>query len=296
MPETTTRELDAERPRLTALAFRMLGTLADAEDAVQEGFTRYLALPPSERDEIRVPAAWLTRVVSRVCLDALGSARHQRVTYVGEWLPEPVPASALSWAPEPADPEHRAIRRESVSTALLVVLESLTPAERIVFVLREVFGVPYAEIGQAIGRSTDACRQLALSARKRVAKRGDEAGSPDSAEHDRLVAAFAVASQSGDLSALTRVLAPGVELRSDGNGMRGIARRPVVGADNVARFLLGIAEKRDDLTFEQGRSADGACLVMRNRDGLEGVLNLGTADAGITDVWIVVAPEKLTLW
>ncbi|WP_424467116.1 sigma-70 family RNA polymerase sigma factor [Pseudoclavibacter helvolus] len=314
MDDTDTRvhELDAERSRLEAMAFRMLGTRAEAEDAVQEGFARFLSMSAHQQAEVRVPAAWLTRVVSRICLDVLGSARRTREHYVGEWLPEPLPASALPQAPEAVDPERAAVLAESVSTALLVVLESLTPAERVVFVLREVFAVPFAEVAEALDRSVDACRQLAVSARRRLAHRGawhpgDGVATSSGAsaatsraarlhEHDQLVEAFALATQSGDLDALTRILVAGAKLRSDGNGMRGIARRPVVGADNVARFLLGIAARRHDIIFERSSSADGACLVVRNRSGLEAVLNVGTARGKITDVWIVLVPEKLTMW
>ena len=162
-----------ERRHLVSLCFRMLGTVADAEDAVQETYARWYRLDPTERDAVANPVAWLTRVASRVCLDALGSARARRERYVGPWLPEPVPAGALAepiggtGAP-PADPLDRVTLDETVSTALLLVLESMTPAERVAFVLHDVFAVPFDEIAETVGRTPAACRQLAASGRRRI--------------------------------------------------------------------------------------------------------------------------------
>ncbi|WP_374315895.1 sigma factor, partial [Microbacterium sp.] len=145
--------LEGERRNLLALAYRMLGTVTDAEDAVQETYVRWYRLTPDERAEIRNPGAWLTRVASRVCLDVLGSARVRRERYVGEWLPEPVPGESPIAASAPLDPLDRVTIDDSVSTALLVVLESLSPAERVAFVLHDVFGVPFAEIAETVGRT-----------------------------------------------------------------------------------------------------------------------------------------------
>ena len=164
-------DLDAvmvERRRLIALAYRMLGTLEEAEDAVQETYLRWYRLTEEERAGIGNPQGWLTRVGSRVCLDVLKSARTRREQYVGEWLPEPVPAGLLGddSAPDPVD---RVTLDDTVSTALLVVLDTMTPAERVAFVLHDVFALPFPEIAEIVGRSPAAVRQLATSARRRVA-------------------------------------------------------------------------------------------------------------------------------
>jgi DNA-directed RNA polymerase specialized sigma24 family protein len=149
---TVDAKLIGERRHLLSLAFRMLGTVTEAEDAVQETYIRWYRLTQAERDEVLVPRAWLTRVASRICLDMLGSARARRERYVGPWLPEPVPASAFAFAETGTDPADQVTLDESVSTALLVVLESMTPAERVAFVLHDVFAVPFPEIAQVVAR------------------------------------------------------------------------------------------------------------------------------------------------
>ncbi|WP_299960581.1 RNA polymerase sigma factor SigJ [uncultured Modestobacter sp.] len=277
-----------QRQHLTAVAFRMLGTTADAEDAVQETYARWYRLTEAERAAIDRPAAWLTRVVSRVCLDVLGSARARRERYVGEWLPEPVPAGAVD------DPAERAALGDSVGLALLVVLETLTPAERVVFVLHEVFAVPYGEIAEAVGRSRGACRQLATSARRRVdAARAD---APAPARRDAVVRAFAAACAGGDLAALVALLDPDVVLRSDGGGVVSAARNPVRGAVQVARFLLGLVAKNPGVVLEEVTTGDGVGYAWRDDRGMRGVLVLRVAGDRPTDVWIVLNPEKLTRW
>src|SRR6478735_7363948 len=195
MPRTD--EVEGERRALLGLCYRMLGTVADAEDAVQETYVRWLRLSDAERAAIRNPGAWLTRVAGRVCLDMLGSARARRERYVGEWLPEPVPGESPIAASVALDPLDRVSLDESVSTALLVVLESLTPAERVAFVLHDVFGMPFAEIAETVGRTPDAARQLASQARRRVRER--RAGAATRSEHDAVAQAFATATATGDL-------------------------------------------------------------------------------------------------
>ena len=159
----------SERRQLINLAYRLLGSLAEAEDAVQETYARWYALTPHQRDAIESPGAWLTTVTSRICLDQLGSARARRERYVGQWIPEPLPEPAewISSRPgAPADPADRITLDESVSMAFLVVLESMTPAERVAFILHDVFGYPFAEIAGIVGRTPAACRQLASSGRR----------------------------------------------------------------------------------------------------------------------------------
>ena len=276
-----------ERRHLVNLAFRMLGTFADAEDVVQETYARWYRLSDDERAAIDVPAAWLTRVASRICLDVLGSARARRERYVGEWLPEPVPAGD-------DDPLDRVTLDDSVSTALLIVLDTLTPAERVAFVLHDVFGMPFGEVAEVVGRSAAACRQLATSARRRIRERRPQPVARE--EHDAVVRAFAEACGSGDLARLAAVLDPDVVLRSDGGGHVSAARNPVRGATNVGRFLLGIAAKNPGLEVAETRTADGASLAFWRDGRLGGVITLRVVGETVADVWIMMNPEKLTLW
>jgi len=276
-----------ERRHLLNLAFRMLGTFADAEDAVQETYARWYRLPESDREAISNPAAWLTRVASRVCLDALTTARARREQYVGEWLPEPVPEKS-------GDPLERVTLDDTVSTALLIVLDTLTPAERVAFVLHDVFAVPFTDIAEAVGRSADACRQLATSARRRIRERRPEPVAREN--HDAVVRAFADACRSGDLATLAAILDPDVVLRSDGGGFVSAARNPVVGASNVGRFLLGIIAKQPDLDVEESQTADGTSLTFWRDGRIGGVVTLRVAGDTVADVWIMMNPEKLSLW
>jgi len=280
----------AERPTLLAAALRMLGTRADAEDAVQEAYARWLRLDDAERDAIRSPGAWLMRVTGRICLDMLGSARARRERYVGEWLPEPVPAFV---APA-ADPAEVVERADSVSTALLLVLETLTPAERVAFVLHDVFALSFAEIADVVGRTPAACRQLATSARRHVGERPGAGVAPE--RHTALVAAFAEAAGTGRLDALVGVLDPDVVLRSDGGGLVSAARRPVRGADDVARFLLGLARKLPSATYEPVRHGDGAGILVRLDGAVSAVVSFATDGVRITDIWMMRNPEKLGSW
>lgn len=286
--------LEGERRNLLALSYRMLGTVADAEDAVQETYVRWYRLSDAERSGIRNPAAWLTRVASRVCLDVLGSARARRERYVGEWLPEPVPGESPIAASVPLDPLDRVTLDDSVSTALLVVLESLTPAERVAFVLHDVFGVPFAEIAEAVGRTPDAARQLASQARRRVRER--RAGTASREEHDTVARAFAAATAGGDLAALVAVLDPDVVLRADGGGLVSAARRPVLGADRVARFLLGLPHLLPSAQVGPTTTGDGLAFLVTVDGRADAVISLTVAGGRVTDVYIVRNPDKLTLW
>ena len=169
-PDPGLAAIMSERRQLINVAYRLLGSLAEAEDAVQETYARWYALTPDQRDAIASPGAWLTTVTSRICLDQLGSARARRERYVGQWIPEPLPEPA-EWIGSrpggPADPADRITLDESVSMAFLVVLESMTPAERVAFILHDVFGYPFTEIARIVGRTPAACRQLASSGRRR---------------------------------------------------------------------------------------------------------------------------------
>ena len=281
-------EVFAERRHLMNLAYRMLGTVAEAEDAVQETYARWYRMPREDRDVIEVPRAWLTRVAGRVCLDILDSARVRRETYVGPWLPEPVPASSDT------DPLDRVTLDDTISTALLVVLESMTPAERLAFVLHDVFALPFDEIADIVGRTPAACRQLATSARRRA--HDARSWQVSRAHHDRVVAAFSAAAQTGSLEQLITMLDPDVVLRSDGGGKRTAARRPVLGADNVGRFLLGLIEKHPEIEIVPRITADGLAFAYSEGGQITGVVNLGVVDDLVAEIWIVLNPDKLTLW
>jgi RNA polymerase sigma-70 factor (ECF subfamily) len=286
--------LERERNQLMGLAYRMLGTVADAEDAVQETYARWYRLAHEERDAIGNPGAWLMRVAGRVCLDMLGSARARRERYVGEWLPEPLPGTAAFAASVSSDPLERVTLDDSVSTALLVVLESLTPAERVAFVLHDVFGMPFSEIAETVGRSPVACRQLASQARRNIRERRRGVAPRD--VHDALAQAFAAACAEGDLERLIGVLDPDVVLHSDGGGLVSAARRPVVGADRVARFLLGVPRLAPGAESSPAITADGLGFLVRLDGAPHSVITLGVLGDRISEVWIMRNPEKLSLW
>ncbi|PRY16601.1 RNA polymerase sigma factor SigJ [Kineococcus rhizosphaerae] len=287
----------AERRRLLSLAYRMLGTTAEAEDAVQETYVRWYRMTEAERAAVGNPQGWLTRAASRICLDVLGSARHRRERYVGEWLPEPVPAQHFTGT-APVDPFERVSLDESVSTAVLVVMEAMTPAERVAFVLHDVFAYPFDEVAAVVGRSPAAVRQLASSARRRVREHGalDVDRGLDRGAHDEVVRAFAHAAGTGDLAALSALLDPSVTLRSDGGGVVSAARRPVLGVSNVARFVLGIAQKDPVLRLEAVRTGDGLAFRMVRGGEVRGVVNFKVVDGLVRDVWIQLNPAKLRVW
>lgn len=288
-------EVLGERRHLVSLAFRMLGTVAEAEDAVQETYIRWYRLSEAERAAIESPRAWLTRAASRVCLNALASARRRRERYVGPWLPEPIPAYALPAAQRGFDdPLERATLDESVGTALLVVLEAMTPAERVAFVLHDVFALPFDEIGRIVGRTPAACRQLAASARRRVQQSRSRRASR--AEHDEVVRAFGAAAQTGDLAGLIAVLDPEVVLRSDGGGIVTAARRPILGDDRVARFLLGSLGKYPSTTVLEQETPDGLGFALWDDGRIIGVVTLDVVDGRVAELRLVMNPEKLTLW
>ncbi|WP_030227931.1 RNA polymerase sigma factor SigJ [Streptomyces sp. NRRL WC-3626] len=292
----------AERHRLLSLAFRMMGTLADAEDVVQETYVRWYRLEPEKRDAIAAPAAWLTRVASRISLDLLGSARARRETYVGQWLPEPVPAdlfadtakAPLNSARLAADPLERVTLDDAVSMALLTVLESMTPAERVTFVLHDVFGVPFDEIADVVGRSAAATRQLATSARRHV-RRGRRAQVAPH-QHDEVVRAFRGATVGGNIEELLRVLAPDVELRVDGGGFVNAAPQVIRGSDHVARWLMGVMRKQPALRFERRDTADGLGYILRDEGRRYGLATFDVGDERVTSVWLMLNPMKLTNW
>ncbi|NLS10186.1 RNA polymerase sigma factor SigJ [Nesterenkonia sp. MY13] len=287
-------DIDSERPRLLGLAYQMLGTVADAEDAVQEAVSRFYALPEQERATVHRPGAWLMRTTGRVALDVLKPAHRKRELYVGEWLPEPIPGRGEEL--DDASPESYAVLQTEVSYGLMVVLERLSPAERAVFVLRESFGLGFSEISEVVLRSPGACRQLASEARKKIQAGKATRGSEEDG-HTDLVRAFAQACATGDIAELTRLLDPSVELRSDGGGIVSAARRPVITAENVAKMLVGLRQKFPEAGVELVTLAGGEQgALFRLGEEVGGLLACGVVEGAIEQVWIMRNPEKLRLW
>ncbi|WP_029136965.1 RNA polymerase sigma factor SigJ [Nakamurella lactea] len=288
----------SERRHLTNLAYRMLGSLAEAEDAVQETYTRWYAMSREQQQAIESPAAWLTTVASRICLDLLGSARARRERYVGEWIPEPVPEQGgwiNGWTGGgTVDPADRVTLDESISMAFLVVLESMTPAERVTFILHDVFRYPFPEVAEIVGRSPAACRQLATSARRRVREAQVPADpAPLSAE---VVRNFKRAWEAKDIDALVRLLDPGVVATADGGGIVSAVRDPVVGGKQVARGFLQIASVAPDLTVLERVVNGRPGLLLQQAGVTAAVIAFDIVGDRITHVWAVRNPEKLGPW
>jgi RNA polymerase sigma-70 factor (ECF subfamily) len=287
----------AERRRLLNLGYRMLGSVQDAEDVVQETYARWYALSEEGQRAIEVPMAWLTRVASRICLDQLGSARARRERYTGEWLPEPVRHGA-GWTSTGGagadDPADRITLDESVSMGMLVLLDSMTPAERVAFVLHDVFGLPFTEIAETVGRTPAACRQLASSARRRLAHRPPGSGTAE--EHGRVVSAFRAACETGDLDALVALLDPAVESRSDGGGKVRAALRPVVGRDKVARLFLGLMRREPGMELVEDDVNGMPGVAVRMGGTTIAVLAMDVRGGLISELWMVVNPDKLGAW
>lgn len=272
----------AERGHLFAVAYRMLGSVADAEDAVQDAWLRWQR---ADHDAVREPASYLTTVVTRLCLDRLGAARRRRETYVGPWLPEPL-------VTEP-DVAERTEQADSVSMALLVILETLSPAERSVFVLHDVFGHPYAEVAEIVERTEAACRQLGHRARRHVEARRPRFD-PSPRQRWRTAEAFLTACEGGDVAQLLGLLAEDATVWSDGGGVVAAARRPIHGADAVARFLVGIARHVPAGAVHRRCDVNGQPGLVVEVDGASAaVMSLDVRDGRVRAVRIVVNPEKL---
>jgi RNA polymerase sigma-70 factor, ECF subfamily len=280
----TAAEFDRLRPYLLRVAYSHLGSLSEAEDIVQEAWLR---LGRTRPDRIRDLRAWLTTVVSRLALDALTSARARREQYVGPWLPEPLVE------PDPGDdPADRVELDESVSMALLVVLESLSPAERSAFLLHDVFGYAFTEVAEIVGRTPAATRQLASRARQAVeARRPRYPANAD--EQRRVVEAFVTATENGDIASLLELLDPAVTFRADGGGQVPAARKAFAGAERVARILAAMARHYGEGFGLEPIVVNGtAGLLLHTGAGL-GVMAL-TVDRGrISAIDIVRNPAKL---
>ncbi|MFI9507801.1 RNA polymerase sigma factor SigJ [Nocardia sp. NPDC052566] len=283
----------SERRQLINLAYRLLGSLAEAEDVVQETYARWYALSERQRREVAAPGAWFTTVASRICLDLLGSARARRERYVGEWLPEPVPGHS-DWfgGPVPADPADRVTLDESISMAFLVVLDSMTPAERVAFVLHDVFRFSFAEIAEVVGRTPAACRQLASSARRRI----DASRSPSTTERAEVVRDFKRAWETSDIEALIALLDPQATATADGGGLVLAFRDPITGGEQIARAWMEIAARGAELTLTERTVNGQPGLVAQLGDTIVSVYAFDIADGRITRIWVIRNPEKLRPW
>jgi RNA polymerase sigma-70 factor (TIGR02957 family) len=271
-----------QRPALTGLAYRMLGSYADAEDVVQEAWVRW-----SSATGVDNAAGWLRTVVTRLCLDELRSARVRRESYVGSWLPEPV--HTADGALGPLD---TAELRDSLSLGFLLLLERLSPSERAVFVLRQAFALPFDEIADAVGRSAAACRQLHKRA---AAKLGPGLPATQRAGRQELLDRLLLAVATADVAALTALLADDAVLLSDGGGVVSAARRPVVGADRVARFLIGIGSRvPPDASMEEQEVNGLLCLVIRVAGEVTQVFSVDVDADRVRALQIVSNPGKLS--
>lgn len=277
------------RPYLFAIAYRMLGSALDAEDIVQETYLRYRSTPP---DTIFRPRAYLTTILTRLCVDQLHLARRQREVYVGPWLPEPIATPEDGDAVDPAD---RVERHETISLAFLTLLEQLQPFERAVLVLREAFEYSYAEIAGCLGKSEAACRQTHLRAKKRLAEHRPRF-TPSPEAHRRLLAAFLAAVREGDMDTLTRLLAEDVVLWADGGGKaRGAATRPVRGRLAVARFSIGATRRFLPASpcVDLAEVNAAPALIFRDGDRTLLVLSIDVVGQRVQTVRIIANPDKL---
>jgi RNA polymerase sigma-70 factor (ECF subfamily) len=277
------------RPRLLGVAYGMLGELTEAEDVVQDAWLRWQG---AETSAVRNAEAFLVTVTTRLALDRLRSARVKRETYVGPWLPEP-----LLEDPGSPDPERHAIEAEQLSLALLGALERLNPVERAVLVLRDVFDLEYAEIADAVDKTPANCRQIAKRAREHA---GDATQryevTPE--QEEKLTAAFMVATATGDVGAVRKLLAADAIMYSDGGGVVTAARKPIYGAAKIARFFIGVQRKSNyptDMTYTPVRVNGDPGVRMDSAElGLIGVIALELSATEIVNVYIVNNPEKLT--
>lgn len=285
-PEWTSAEFDRLRPYLLRVAYSHLGSLSEAEDLVQEAWLR---LTRADHAEVRDLRAWLTTVVSRLAIDALTSARARRERYVGPWLPEPL----VQDADASSDPAHRADLDEDVSIAMLIVLESLSPAERSAFLLHDVFGYSFAEVARIVDRTPGATRKLAARARAAVEARRPRY--PVRAEQQReIVEAFLGAAQTGDLASLLELLDPSVTFRSDGGGLVPAARTVFTGADRVARIFTAMSGHYGELYTGSVITVNGAPGVLLEIGRDLSVIAV-TIDRGrITSLDVMRNPDKLT--
>jgi RNA polymerase sigma factor (sigma-70 family) len=298
MTDPSLSAIMSERRQLINLAYRLLGSLAEAEDAVQETYARWYAMSRQQREAIESPGAWLTKVASRICLDALGSARARRERYVGEWIPEPLPEPTEWINGRPGgitvDPADRVTLDESINMAFLVVLESMTPAERVAFILHDVFRYSFTEVAEIVGRTPAACRQLASSARRRI--HASQAPPTPTARQAGIVRNFKRAWEAGDINALIGLLDPDATAIADGGGLVSATLHPIEGAEQVARYAIDIAGRVPNLTILEC-TVNGQPGLVAQQDGVTAtVMAFDVAGDRIKHIWAVHNPEKLRPW
>jgi len=277
---TSIESFESTRPRLFGIAYRMLGSAAEAEDIVQDAWLRW----QSVTDEVENPAAYLATITTRLSLTALDSARARRETYIGPWLPEPVSTED--------DPLLGAERAEALSLAVLLLLERLTPAERAAYVLHEAFDYSFRDIAEVLETTEANARQLGKRAREHLSRERGSVVSP--AERDRLLGAITIAAQSGDLEALEAVLSENVVSLSDGGGVVSAARNPVIGRNNVARFILGLLSKYTEGVTTHYLPVNGEPTLFAVRDGLPLLIwQFDIGPDGVRGMFAVLNPDKL---
>ena len=277
------QQFEQHRAHLQAVAYRMLGSVSEAEDAVQEAWLR---LTRARGAAIENPGGWLTTVVGRVCIDMLRARRSRREDYVGTWLPEPIVS-----VNDHSDPEQETLLADAVGVALLVVLETLTPSERLAFVLHDMFAVPFDEIAQIVNRSPDATRQLASRARRRVRGATPET-EPDLARQREVVAAFLAASRAGDFDALLSVLDPDVVFRADSGAIRGLVPAQINGATEVARHAVQQGSRFASLCHPALVNGAAGLIVRTGRRPI-GAVGFTVARGLIATIDLVLDPDKL---
>ncbi|GAT00496.1 RNA polymerase sigma-70 factor [Mycolicibacterium fortuitum] len=278
------------RPLLFTIAYEILGTATESDDVLQESYLRWAEV---DLDTVRDTKAFLAQLVTRQSLNALRAQSRRREEYVGPWLPEPLLLTAGAAGDASAD----VVLAESVSMAMLVVLETLTPDERAVFVLREVFGFSHDEIATAIDKSSSAVRQMAHRAREHVQSRRKRFEPVDLEESNRVTEEFLAAAATGDMDGLLALLAPDAVYTADSGGKASAARRPVVGAQKVAAMLVGLfraGERVPGLTFERIMCNGEPAVMIRSDAGMEGVFTIEVIDGKITHFYAMRNPDKLT--
>jgi RNA polymerase sigma-70 factor (ECF subfamily) len=278
LPAETSDAFTNERPALLGLAYRMLGSLSDAEDVVQDAWLRWSA---ADRSSIRNPAAWLTTVTTRLALDRTRTVRRRRETYVGPWLPEPV-------ATDPS-PEDRAELAESLTLGFLILLDTLSPTERAVLLLADVFATPFADVAAALGKSEEACRQIASRARRKLHRKQPR---PASIADRNLLEELVMATTRGDVTSVLSLLDPEVVLETDGGPNRRAARRPFRGADRVARLGIKLIHQVDQYPMTRMVVNNRPSIVIDHPDGPI-VAQADEQNGRIVAIRVLMNPDKL---
>ncbi|ETK35299.1 RNA polymerase sigma factor SigJ [Microbispora sp. ATCC PTA-5024] len=289
----------SEWRQLVNLTYRLLGSLAEAEDAVQETYARWYAMSAQQQDAIASPRAWRATVAGRICLNVLGAARTRRETYVGEWIPEPLP-ERMEWITErpggiAVDPADRVTLDESISMAFLVVLESMTPAERVALILHDVFRYSFAEVAEIVGRTPAACRQLASSARRRI--RTAQGPATPAPRRAAVVSDFKQAWEAKDIDALIGLLDPDATAIADSGGLAMAFVSPIEGGPQIARAWIELAKRASAGTTILERTVNGQPGLVAQQDGVTvTVFAFDVAGDRIRHIWVVRNPEKLRRW